>query len=83
MQFGKFDIGLFLRDHWQRQPPLIRNPWTGWTNPLEPDELAGIAHVNFRYACIFCNGRRIDVQHGTAGGKADRFPLVNEGRAPL
>lgn len=37
------------------------------------------AFVNFRYACTFCNSRRIDVQHGTAGGKADRFPLVDEG----
>ncbi|BAV66070.1 cupin domain-containing protein [Sphingobium cloacae] len=43
MQFAKFDIGLFLREHWQRKPLLIRNPWTDWTNPLEPDELAGLA----------------------------------------
>ena len=33
---------------------------------------------NFRYACTFCNSRRKDVASGTAGGKADRFPLVNE-----
>lgn len=33
---------------------------------------------NFRYACTFCNSRRKDVVHGTAGGKADRFPLVSE-----
>jgi hypothetical protein len=33
---------------------------------------------NFRYACTFCNSKRIDVVHGTAGGKADRFPLLNE-----
>lgn len=33
---------------------------------------------NFRYACTFCNSRRIDQERGTAGGKADRFPLVNE-----
>lgn len=33
---------------------------------------------NFRYACTFCNSRRKDVVHGTAGGKADRFPLLNE-----
>jgi hypothetical protein len=33
---------------------------------------------NFRYACTFCNSRRIDVEHGTAGGKADRFPLLDE-----
>jgi len=33
---------------------------------------------NFRYACTFCNSHRIDVEHGTSGGKADRFPLVHE-----
>jgi hypothetical protein len=33
---------------------------------------------NFRYACTFCNSRRIDVVHGTSGGKADRFPLLDE-----
>lgn len=34
--------------------------------------------ANFRYACTFCNSRRIDVEHGTSGGKADRFPLLDE-----
>ncbi|EPK8416730.1 hypothetical protein HV073_07565 [Klebsiella michiganensis] len=34
--------------------------------------------ANFRYACTFCNSRRIDVENGTSGGKADRFPLLNE-----
>ena len=33
---------------------------------------------NFRYACTYCNSRRKDVDGGTAGGKADRFPLLNE-----
>jgi hypothetical protein len=33
---------------------------------------------NFRYACTFCNSRRKDVEGGTVGGKADRFPLLNE-----
>lgn len=34
--------------------------------------------TNFRFACTFCNSRRIDVDFGTAGGKADRFPLIDE-----
>ncbi len=38
-----FDATAFLRDHWQKQPLLIRNPWTAWTNPLDPDDLAGLA----------------------------------------
>lgn len=33
---------------------------------------------NFRFACTFCNSRRVDVENGTAGGKADRFPLLDE-----
>lgn len=33
---------------------------------------------NFRYACTYCNCRRKDQEGGTAGGKADRFPLVDE-----
>lgn len=35
---------------------------------------------NFRYACTYCNSRRKDLENETAGGKADRFPLVNEAR---
>ena len=43
MQFTNFDSAAFLRDTWQQQPLLIRNPWAGWHNPLGPDELAGLA----------------------------------------
>lgn len=43
MRFSDFDADGFLRDHWQKKPLLIRNPWACWTNPLEPDELAGLA----------------------------------------
>ncbi len=43
MQFSTFDIDVFLRDYWQKRPLLIRNPWGAWRNPLEPDELAGLA----------------------------------------
>lgn len=39
----RFDRDLFLREYWQRKPLLIRNPWREWSNPLEPDELAGLA----------------------------------------
>ena len=43
MQFRHFDSAGFLRDHWQKKPLLIRNPWQSWSNPLDPDELAGLA----------------------------------------
>lgn len=51
MQFNNFDSTAFLRDHWQKKPLLIRNPWQSWRNPLSPDELAGLAcedHVESR-----------------------------------
>lgn len=38
-----FDVAAFLRDTWQQRPLLIRNAWTEWANPIEPDELAGLA----------------------------------------
>jgi 50S ribosomal protein L16 3-hydroxylase len=43
MHFTDFDSAAFLRDTWQQQPLLIRNPWARWDNPLGPDELAGLA----------------------------------------
>ncbi len=43
MHFADFDSTTFLRDYWQKRPLLIRNPWTAWRNPLEADELAGLA----------------------------------------
>ena len=33
----------FLRDYWQRQPLLVRGALPGFTSPLTPDELAGLA----------------------------------------
>src|SRR3546814_395245 len=43
MQFDHFYIDGFLSDYWQKKPLLIKNPWKSWSNPLEPDELAGLA----------------------------------------
>lgn len=43
MQFTGFDLDHFLANYWQKQPLLIRNPGGDWHNPLEPDELAGLA----------------------------------------
>ena len=35
---------------------------------------------NLRYSCTYCNCRRIDVENQTTGGKADRFPILDEGK---
>jgi len=37
-----FDRALFLRDYWQKKPLLIRSSG-GFTDPISPDELAGLA----------------------------------------
>ncbi|MDA9918596.1 cupin domain-containing protein [Erythrobacter sp.] len=43
MHLQNFDTEEFLRDYWQKKPLLIRSPWRSWSNPLDPDELAGLA----------------------------------------
>ncbi|MEE9434678.1 MAG: cupin domain-containing protein [Sphingorhabdus sp.] len=43
MQLTNLNTAAFLRDHWQKKPLLIKNPWDAWSNPLAPDELAGLA----------------------------------------
>ncbi len=43
MDLRDFDVAAFLQDYWQQKPLLIRSPWDGWSNPVEPDELAGLA----------------------------------------
>ncbi len=43
MQLSNFDVTAFLRDYWQQKPLLIRSAWDCWTNPVDPDELAGLA----------------------------------------
>ncbi len=54
MQLKHFDIGGFLRDSWQTQPLLIRNLWESWENPLDPDELAGLACEEGVEARLIC-----------------------------
>ena len=43
MPLEDFNSGRFLRDVWQKKPLLIRSAWRSWSNPLEPDALAGLA----------------------------------------
>lgn len=48
------------------------------SNPHSGYRWLAFDHRNYRYACTFCNSRRKDIENGTAGGKADRFPLLDE-----
>ena len=34
--------------------------------------------TNYRFCCTYCNSRRRDKEHGSAGGKQDHFPLLVE-----
>ena len=65
MQLADFDTAAFLRDHWQKRPLLIRNPWTLWRNPLEPDELAGLAcEEGIEARLILRRGGALAVENG-------------------
>ncbi|MDA5547977.1 hypothetical protein OP862_00325 [Yersinia massiliensis] len=46
------------------------------TNQHDGYKWLAFDRLNFRYACTYCNSRRLGVN--TAGGKADRFPLIDE-----
>lgn len=60
-----FQPDLFLRDIWQKKPLLIRNPWASWSNPLDPDELAGLACQNDIEARLITRKlRTFAVEHG-------------------
>lgn len=43
MQLENFDVDSFLSEYWQQKPLMIKNPWTAWSNPVEPDVLAGLS----------------------------------------
>ena len=43
MRLTNFDIADFLSQAWQKKPVLIRDAWDAWSNPLDPDDLAGLA----------------------------------------
>jgi 50S ribosomal protein L16 3-hydroxylase len=65
MHLKEFDTETFLRDYWQQQPLLIRNPWASWRNPLEPDELAGLAcQTGVESRLIQRTGDSWTLQHG-------------------
>ncbi|WP_420146278.1 JmjC domain-containing protein [Sphingobium sp.] len=79
MTFTDFDVDLFLRDYWQKKPMLIRNPWQAWANPVEPDELAGLAcEEGVESRLIGRADGRWSVEHGPLA--EDRFARM--GAAP-
>jgi 50S ribosomal protein L16 3-hydroxylase len=79
MHMPAFDIETFLRDYWQKKPLLIRNPWEAWANPLDPDELAGLAcEAGIESRLIESRDGKLLLSHGPFA--EDRFEEL--GQAP-
>ncbi len=77
LQPEHFDPAAFLRDYWQHKPLLIRDPWAAWSNPLDPDELAGLAcesDVESRMVVRSCE--TWSLEHGPIA--EERFGQVGE-----
>jgi 50S ribosomal protein L16 3-hydroxylase len=77
MKLEGFDTGRFLRDYWQKKPLLIRGAWQSWSNPLEPDELAGLAcEEQVESRLIVKEGEQWALEHGPFAG--ERFSRLGE-----
>src|SRR5438067_726364 len=76
MQFNEFDSATFLRDHWQKQPLLIRNPWRKWSDPLKPGDLAGLALEEGVESRLVVRGPAgLTLEHGPF--REDRFQALD------
>lgn len=65
MQLSNFDIDHFLANHWQKQPLLIRDAFANWHNPLEPNELAGLAcEDEIESRLVIQKRHKLKVEHG-------------------
>ncbi|KAF1056716.1 MAG: 50S ribosomal protein L16 3-hydroxylase [Pseudomonas delhiensis] len=61
----------FLRDYWQKKPLLVRNAIADFENPLDPDELAGLALEEVVES-------RIVVENGASKWELRRGPFSEE-----
>ncbi len=50
----------FLRDYWQKYPLLIRNAFADFSNPVAPDDLAGLACEELALSRIALHDQKID-----------------------
>ena len=68
-------VAQFLRDYWQKQPLLIRQAFPGFTPPLSPEDLAGLACEHGPLSRIVTYDRsRDDWQLRTGPFNEDEFP---------
>ena len=57
----------FLRDYWQKRPLLVRNAFAGFTSPISPEDLAGLACEDLALSRIVAHDRagdRWQLRHG-------------------
>ncbi|MGZ8997879.1 MAG: cupin domain-containing protein, partial [Allosphingosinicella sp.] len=77
MQLEGFDSGVFLRDYWQKRPLLIRNARQSWSNPLDPEELAGLAcEEEVESRLVTKQGDCWELEHGPF--EEERFGLLGK-----
>ncbi len=50
----------FLRDYWQKRPLLIRNAFANFSNPVAPNDLAGLACEELALARIAIHEPKVD-----------------------
>jgi 50S ribosomal protein L16 3-hydroxylase len=68
-------VARFLQDYWQKKPLLIRQAFPGFTPPLSPEDLAGLACEDGPLARIVTYQRRKDNwQLRTGPFNEDEFP---------
>lgn len=77
MELHAFDIDRFLATHWQKRPLLVPAAFAGWRNPLEPNELAGLACEDEIESRLVVHKRKgLKVEHGPLAEK--RFPKLGK-----
>ena len=65
MQLTGFDVRHFLRQHWQREPLLIRQGFPGFSDLLTPEELAGLAcETEIESRLVHTRGKQYRMRNG-------------------
>jgi len=65
---GELDAQTFINEYWQKKPCLIRNAYPDFTDPLSPEELAGLAcedDVQSRIVLEHAGEQPWEVRHGS------------------
>ena len=72
----KLDVKRFMRDHWQREPLLVRAAFPGFADPLTPREvLALAAHPDASARLVHRRGAQWSVEHGPlSAGRIKQLP---------